>query len=67
MPTLSRRAGERVEVRVYSCPYDGKLYLNADEPQVGQRHDDMERKREYLIIIISLEVFEILHKKEEVQ
>ena len=30
---------------------DGKRSLKADEPQVGQRREDMERKREYYIII----------------
>ena len=42
----SRRADERVEVR------NGKLSLKADEPQVGQRHEDVGRKREYYHIII---------------
>ena len=49
---LSRRADERVEVRKTSCPYDGKLYLKADEPQVGQQHEDVERKLEYYHIIV---------------
>ena len=31
-----------------------ELSLNADEQQVSQRHDDMERKREYYHIIIFL-------------
>jgi hypothetical protein len=48
----SRRADELVEVRETSCPKDGKLSLKADEPQVGQRHDDVEGKREYYHIII---------------
>ena len=30
----------------------GKLSLKVDEPQVGQRHEDVERKREYYHIII---------------
>ena len=47
-----RRTDERVEVREISCPLDGKLSLKADEPQVGQRHEDVERKREYYHIII---------------
>ena len=33
-------------------PYDGKLSLKANEPQVGQRHEDVERKRVYYHIII---------------
>ena len=41
----SRRADGRVEDRIASCPYDGKLSLKADGPQVGQRHEDVERKR----------------------
>ena len=44
-------ADERVEVTTSSCPYDGKLSLNADETQVGQQHEDVERKREYYHII----------------
>ena len=48
----SRRADERAEVRATSCPQDGKLSLKADEPQFGQRHEDVERKREYYHIII---------------
>ena len=47
-----RRPDERVEVRAASCPQDGKLSLKADELQVGQRHEDVERKREYYHIII---------------
>ena len=45
-----RRADERVEVSVTSCHLDGKLSLK--EPQVGQRHEDVEKKREYYLIII---------------
>ena len=45
-------ADERVEVRETSFPLHGKLSLKADEPQVGQRHEDVERKREYYHIII---------------
>jgi hypothetical protein len=47
-----RWADERVEVSATSCPQDGKQSLEADEPQVGQRHEDVERKREYYHIII---------------
>ena len=39
----SRRADERLEVRATSL-YDRKLSLKEDEPQVGQRHEDLERK-----------------------
>ena len=48
------RADERVEVRATSCPYDGKLSLKVDEPGIGKRHEDMERKREYYHITIFL-------------
>jgi hypothetical protein len=34
------------------CPYDGKLSLKSDEPQVGQRPEDVVRKREYFHISI---------------
>ena len=44
-------AGEWVEVRANSCPSVGKLSLKTDESQVGQRHEDVERKREYDNII----------------
>ena len=49
----SRRADERVKVRAISCPYDRKLSLRAEEPGVAQRHEDVERKREYYFIIFS--------------
>ena len=48
----SQRANVRVDVRATSCPQDGKLSLKADEPQAGQRHDDVEKKRIYFQIII---------------
>ena len=50
-----RRADERVMVRTTSCPYDKKLSLRSDKPQVGQRPEDVERKREYYRIIIFAE------------
>ena len=40
----SWRSDEQVEVRETFCPYDGKISLKADEPKVGQWHEDMERK-----------------------
>ena len=43
----TQRADERVEFRTISYPYDGKLFLKADGPQVDQRHEDVERKQEY--------------------
>ena len=50
----SQRADERVEIRATSYPEnkDGKLSMKADELQVGQWHEDLERKREYYHIII---------------
>ena len=36
--------------------------MKGDEPQVGQRHEDVERKREYYHIIIFLEIIEIIHQ-----
>ena len=47
-----RRADERVEVSATSCPWDEKLYFKADEPKVGQRHENVERNWEYYYIII---------------
>ena len=38
-----RRADEWVQVRETSFPWDGKLSLKADEPQVGQRHEDAKK------------------------
>jgi hypothetical protein len=35
-----------------SCPWDGIPSLKVDEPQVSQRHKDMENKQEYYHIII---------------
>ena len=46
------RTDERVEVRATSCPQDRELSLKADEPQVGQRHEDVERNQEYYHIIV---------------
>jgi hypothetical protein len=48
----SRRADERVEVRATSFLSDRKLSLESEEPQVGQRYEYVERKREYYHIII---------------
>ena len=33
----------------------GKLSLKADEPQVGERYEDVERKREYYYVTVFLE------------
>ena len=63
----SRRADERVEVRATSCPWYGKLSLKEDEPQVGQRHEDVNMKREYYHIIIFLKRFEIVHQERRGQ
>ena len=38
--------------RATSCLYDGKLSLKVDELQVGQRHEDVERKRKYYHVVI---------------
>ena len=46
---------------------DGKLSLKADEPQVGQQYEDVERKLEYYHIIISLKELEILHQERRGQ
>ena len=43
----------------------GKLSLKADEAQVGQLHEDVERKREYYHIIIFPEKTKLYIKKEE--
>ena len=50
----SRRAGEREEVRVISYTQNRKLLLKADGPQVGQRHEYVERKWDYFHIIITI-------------
>ena len=44
-----------MKVKATSFPKDGKLSLKADEPQVGQRQEDVERNWEYYHIIISQE------------
>ena len=41
-----------VEVRAISCPKDEKLSMNADEQQIGQRNEDVERKWDYYNINI---------------
>jgi hypothetical protein len=50
----SRRSDERVEFRETSCPYDGKLFFKANEPQVCQWHEDVEGKREYSLDMASM-------------
>ena len=52
MPTTFSEGDEWIEVRATYFPYDEKLFLMADEPQVGQRQEDVERKREHYHIII---------------
>ena len=54
LPRANSLLGGRLsgQIRTTSCPQDGKLYLKADEPQIDQRHEDVERKREYYHIII---------------
>jgi hypothetical protein len=52
VPTAFSRADERFEVRTTFFPYDGKLFLKAVEPQVGQWHKDVESKQEFYHIII---------------
>ena len=54
---------ERVEAKATSCPRDGKIPLKADEPQICQRHENVERKRIYYHIIILFERLEILHQE----
>ena len=44
LPSANGLLGERTEFRETSCLYKGKLYLKAHEPQVGQLHEDVERK-----------------------
>jgi hypothetical protein len=51
---LARRADERIKVRD-TYPYSEKLFFKAGEPQVSQRHENVERKREYYHISIFLD------------
>ena len=53
LPGASTREDERVEFITTSSPEDEKLFLKAIEPKVGQRQEDMKRKREYNYIIFS--------------
>ena len=39
--------------------------MKGDEPQVDQRHEDVERIREYYIIIFPLKDLKLYIKKEE--
>jgi hypothetical protein len=39
--------------------------LNSNEPQVGQRHEDVKTKREYYHIIIFPKVIEILYQERK--
>ena len=45
-PTITGRE------RAISYPWDYKLSLKTDERQVGQRHEDVERKQEFHHIFI---------------
>ena len=45
---------ERVEVSAISCHLDGKLSLKANEPQFGQRHEGVERKRNTTTLLFSV-------------
>ena len=44
-----------------------KLYLKADKPQVSQRHEDVEMKREYYHNFSPLKGLEIVHKERRGQ
>ena len=48
----SWRADVRVEVMATYFPYVEKIPLKAEEPQIGQWHEDVERKRESYHITI---------------
>ena len=45
----SRRPDKQIEVKKTSFPWDLKLSLKTDEPQIGQRHKDTRGKRECYI------------------
>ena len=63
----SRRANEWVEGRATSCPQNGKLSLKVDESQLGQWHEDFERKRKSTTLLFSLKGLEILHQERREQ
>ena len=47
-----------------SRPHVGKLLsLKADEPQVGQWHEDLERERNTTILLLSLKGHKISHQE----
>ena len=52
MPTAFSEGGWAGKGQGISCTLDGKLPLKAYEPQVGQWHEEVERKREYYHNII---------------
>ena len=49
---------------MFDSIYEDSFYC---EPQVGQRHEDVERTREYYHYIIFLEKLEIVHQKRKGQ
>ena len=60
-------ADEGVQTNKTSFHQEGKLSLKADDPQVGQWHEDVERAREYNHIIIFLERTWNLNRERRVQ
>ena len=48
----SPRPFRRVDELGNFLTLDGKLSLKVDEPQVGQRHEDVERNSKYYHIVI---------------
>ena len=47
--------------------YDGKLSLKVYEPQISQRHEDVERNGDTTILLFSLKGFEILYQERRAQ
>ena len=52
VPMAFSEGGWAGRVRDSFFSLDGKLSLKVDETQIGQRHEEVERKREYYHIII---------------
>ena len=55
------------KVRATSCPQNGKISLKADEPQVDQRHEDVERNGNTTTLLFSLKRLGILYQETREQ
>ena len=63
----SRRADERVEARITSCPWDEKLSLKADESLLANGTKMLKGNGNTTTLLFSLKRFEIVHQERRGQ